>query len=929
MRRFLLSYLIIFSLGEVSAQVTINPVCFSDTDEITILYDAMLGTSGLVGVSKVYIHSGVIVDSETGTSWQNVIGNWGADDGIGEMTKVSGESDKWEITITPRTYYNVTGDTIVYRLGMVFRNADGSQTGKNDSNADIFVNLAQDVVSLQLSSSNPLLVNTSDLVPITASTCSSATFNLYINNVLETTQSGSTQFNYSYQVIQPSGTLVDVKLVANVGAISNEKLFSFSVRQPTASEPRPAGIIDGINYGDDPTKTTLSLWAPFKSSVYVVGDFNNWSVNSAYQMKQDGEHFWIEISGLNAGQEYAYQYLVDENIWIADPYADKILDPDDKWIPDTTYPNLKTYPDGAIHSQWYHNRTAVLQTNQMPYQWLNTSFQKPKKEKLIVYELLVRDFLGEENMNYQSLIDTLGYLEDLGVNAIELMPIMEFAGNDSWGYNPTFMFAVDKAYGTKDDLKNFIDAAHGKGMAVILDMVMNQNDIPSPYAQMYFDFNSFKPTSWNPWFNVDAKHPFNVFFDINHESTYTQTWLDSINHYWINEFHFDGFRFDLSKGFTQNFNTDVGIWGQKDDSRIAILERMADAIWLNDPDTYVVLEHFADNAEEKILSDYGMMFWGNSVHDYSQTSMGFGNNRSIDWIYYKTRGWNDNHVVGYMESHDEERQVFNNIESGYSSASYNVRATKVALQRHRATAAFFFTIPGPKMIWQFGEFGYDVSINDFGGRTAKKPTRWEYLEDLDRKLVYDTYKELIALRIRYDVLTDGDFTWQPYGNYKSIHISNTDTSVVVLGNFDVESTDMNPEFQHPGTWYDFFSGTEFTVDDVNATLSYEPGEYHIYTDKKLHTPDIVLGLEDKLTALFRLGAYPNPTFDFLNIYIEKNELLLGSNTWFIINSMGKEVMQGDVKDLDEALNVISLPVGIYTFLFENDTNLKPIKFIKN
>lgn len=928
MRRFLLSYLIIFSLGGAYAQVTTNPVCFSDTDEITIVYDAMSGTSGLVGASKVYIHSGVIVDSETGTSWQNVIGNWGADDGIGEMTKVSGQSDKWEITITPRTYYNVTGDTIVYRLGMVFRNTDGSQTGKNDSNADIFVNLAQDVVSLQLSSSNPLLVNTSDMVPITASTCSSATFNLYINNVLETTQSGSTQFNYSYEVIQPSGTLVDVKLVANVGAISNEKLYSFSVRQPTASEPRPVGIIDGINYGDDPTKAVLSLLAPFKSSVYVVGDFNNWSVNSAYQMKQDGEHFWIEISSLNAGQEYAYQYLVDENIWIADPYADKILDPDDKWIPDSTYPNLKTYPDGAIHSQWYHNRTAVLQTNQTPYQWLNTSFQKPKKEKLVVYELLVRDFLGEENMNYRSLIDTLGYLEELGVNAIELMPIMEFAGNDSWGYNPTFMFAVDKAYGTKNDLKEFIDAAHGKGMAVILDMVMNQNDIPSPYAQMYFDFNSFKPTPWNPWFNVDAKHPYNVFFDINHESVYTQTWLDSINHYWVNEFHFDGFRFDLSKGFTQNFNTDVNTWGQKDDSRIAILERMADVIWSNDPSTYVILEHFADNEEEKILSDYGMMLWGNAHWDYKDANLGNAGGKSLNWHYYQSRNWVNNYLISYMESHDEQRQMYEMLNHGKSSASYNIKDTPTALNRLKLSASFFFTVPGPKMIWQFGEFGYDVSIDE-NGRTGRKPTKWEYLDNPDRKELYDNYSELIGLRNRYDVFTEGDFTWQPYGKYKSIHISNTDTSIVVLGNFDVESTDMNPEFHHAGTWYDFFSGVEFTVDDVNATLPYGPGEYHIYTDKKLHTPDIVLGLEDKLQASSRLGAYPNPTSDFLNIYIEKNEFLLGSNTWSIINSTGKEVMQGEVQELGDALNVISLPLGVYTFLFENNTNFKPIKFIKN
>ncbi len=924
------SILISILLSQSSyAQVTITPTCFSDTDEITIIYDATLGTSALVAASKVYMHSGVITESVTSTSWQHVVGNWAVDDGIGEMTKVTGESNKWEITLTPRTYFNVPAEEEIYRLGMVFRNEDGEKKGKSDANGDIFINLATDPVNLQLTSENPLLVDNNDLVNITATTCSNATFNLYINNVLETTQSGSNQFNYNYTVIQTAGSSVVAKLTAEVGGDSNEKLFTFAVRSATIPAPRPLGIIDGINYDDaDPTKATLSLLAPFKTSVYVVGDFNNWAVNPAYQMKQDGEHFWLEITGLTAGQEYAYQYLVDETIWIADPYSDKILDPDDKWIPATTYPNLKEYPQGAIHSQWYHNRTAILQTNQMPFQWVNTSFQKPEKEKLIVYELLVRDFLGEENMNYQALIDTLGYLENLGVNAIELMPIMEFGGNDNWGYQPTFMFAVDKAYGTKNDLKAFIDAAHGKGMAVILDMVMNQNDIPSPYAQMYFDFAAFKPTPGNPWFNVEATHPYNVFSDINHESAYTKTWLDSINNYWINEFHFDGFRFDLSKGFTQTFNTDVGAWGQKDDSRIAILKRMADKIWNNNPSTYVILEHFADNSEEKILADYGMMLWGNSVHDYSETNMGFGDNVSIEWAYYKTRGWNNNYVISYMESHDEERQMYKNINFGFTSVNYNIRTTKTSLQRLEASAAFFFTIPGPKMIWQFGEFGYDISIEE-NGRTGRKPTKWEYLDDVDRKKLHDNYKELIGLRNKYSVFTEGTFTWQPDGNFKSIHISNTDTSVVVLGNFDVEQADINPAFHHTGTWYDFFSGAEITVDDVNAKINYSPGEYHIYTDKKLHTPDTVLGLEDKDVQPSALSAYPNPTSDFLHIYIDNNELLMRSNSWSIINAMGKEVLSGVIKGRDPSIDVKFLPIGIYTFILNDSIGVKPIKFIKN
>lgn len=927
MKRFFLLFLWILSATVTFSQVTVDPTCFGDEDEITVVYNAYQGTTGLVGASKVYIHAGVITDSPTGTSWQHVVGNWGADDGIGEMTEIPGEPDKWEITLTPRSYFNVPAEETIYRLGMVFRNADGSKEGKNDANGDIFINLATDPVNLQLTSENPLLVDNSDLVNIMANTCSNATFKLYINEVLEDTQTGSNQYDHDYTVLQSAGEVVQVKLTAEVGSDLNTQEFTFSVRTPTTLEPRPVGIIDGINYDSDPTKVTLSLWAPFKTSVYLVGDFNNWSVDPAYQMKQDGEHFWLEIMGLTDGQEYAYQYLVDETIWIADPYADKILDPDDKWIPDSTYPNLKQYPEGAIHSQWYHNRAAVFQTNQIPYQWENVSFQKPEKEKLIVYELLVRDFLGEENMNYQTLIDTLGYLEDLGVNTIELMPIMEFANNDSWGYNPTFMFAVDKAYGTKNDLKEFIDAAHGKGMAIVLDMVMNQNDIPSPYAQMYFDFGAFKPTPGNPWFNVDAKHPYNVFFDINHESLYTQAWLDSINHYWINEFHFDGFRFDLSKGFTQtNSGGDVGFWGQKDDSRIAILKRMADKIWEHDPSTYVILEHFADNAEEKILSDYGMMLWGNAHWDYKDANLGNANGKSLNWHYYQSRDWDNNYLISYMESHDEQRQMFEMLNSGKSSGDYDIKDTPTALDRLKLSASFFFTVPGPKMIWQFGEFGYDVSIDE-NGRTGRKPTKWEYLDDPERKLLFDTYKELIGLRNKYDVFTDGDFTWQPDGNFKSIHISNSDTSVVILGNFDVETADINPEFQHTGTWYDFIGGSEITVEDVNATLTYGPGEYHIYTNKKLHTPDIVLGIEQEKIGR-EISVYPNPVSDLLHINWGENGMLHELKFWSIIDAMGKVVMQGDIQDVRGEISVVNLPNGIYTLMMNNTKERESFKFIK-
>ena len=129
----------------------------------------------------------------------------------------------------------------------------------------------------------------------------------------------------------------------------------------------------------------------------------------------------------------------------------------------------------------------------------------------MIYELMLRDFLQDHS--YTSLIDTLDYFERLGINAIELMPIQEFEGNQSWGYNPSFHMAVDKYYGTRDQLRTFIDSAHARGIAVILDVVFNHAFSQSPLAQLYWDEANFRPAANNPWLNVTARHPFNVGYD--------------------------------------------------------------------------------------------------------------------------------------------------------------------------------------------------------------------------------------------------------------------------------------------------------------------------------------------------------------------------------------------------------------------------------
>lgn len=850
----------------VDAIVTLNPAVPTADEPVTITYDAAQGVSGLRGADKVYMHAGVILSGFDGTGWSNVVGNWGQDDGIGEMTRVDGEENKWQITIPSiRQYFNVDEGVPVFRIGMVFRSANGAQTGKSATDGDIFVNIdAGDFTRFTSPLSSQIFALSGEQINISAETSSTAgTISLEINSgngfevVAEAVNAQTISYNYA--VTQSASLQLRVTAVLAESTVSSLKDLDVIVRQPNTIAALPAGVKNGINYdATDPTKATLVLLAPNKKFVYAVGDFNNWEISETSQMNQtpDGEYFWISLANLIPQKEYVFQYWVDGTIKIGDPYADKVADPfNDQNIPGDVYPNPVSYNnrDNGI--------ATVLQTGQQSFQWTHPTVAggQPAKEDLVIYELLVRDFLASHS--YRDLADTLSYLKRLGVNAIELLPIMEFEGNESWGYNPSYLFAPDKYYGTKNDLKAFINEAHKQGFVVLLDMVLNHQFGQSPMVRMYFDQANGKPTAESPWFNQDPTHPFNVGYDFNHESAYTKRYVDDVNRYWLDEYHFDGFRFDLSKGFTQvNNPNDVGAWSAYDQSRINILTRMTDVIWQTDPDAYVIFEHLADNSEEKVLADYGIMLWGNMNHAYNSVVNG-QTNTDLNWALSGTRNWNGKHLVPYMESHDEERLMVRALSEGLSSGDYNIRNEDTALERVKLASAFFYPLPGPKMLWQFGELGYDISIN-FNGRVGNKPIPWgdqdglNYHQDPERIKLYKATAAIINLVNDYnEIFEQGSFSWTPNGQFRRISVSHADMNVTILGNFGVTSGTMQGGFQHTGTWYDYFSGRAYNFSSTSQTIHLEPGQFHIFIDQVVDFPEkglvytpVYIGTPTNLTA---------------------------------------------------------------------------------
>ena len=918
--------LIFFFNSSLYAQiVAITPSFATQNDQVTILYDATKGNKALMGQTVVYAHTGVITNlSSSATSWKYVQGNWGTDDAKVKMTKVG--ANLFSLTYTINTFYGVPSSETVLKLAFVFRNQSGSIVGREADGTDIFVAIGSGAFQARFDVEKAQLLNMSDTLRIKAVTSKKSSVRLLQNgNVIQSLSNDSI-----LQLTVPAATLGYGKFkyifeATYNGNTKRDTMYAVVRNSPAVSFP-PAGIKDGINYLSD-TAIILQIYAPFKNFIYVWGDHSNWEIDPKFLMNKtpDGARYWIQLNGLTPGKEYRFQYLIDQaQLKVAEIYADKLLDGNnDAYIPSITYPNLIPYPKNNTTEY-----VSVFQTAQPAFNWQHSAtFQKPAKEKLFIYELLLRDFIARHD--FQTLKDTLDYLQKLGVNAIELMPISEFEGNESWGYNPSFYFAVDKYYGTKNAYKTFIDECHRRGIAVIMDMVLNHSFGQSPMVRMYADATG-RPTSINPWFNVNDKHPYGVGFDFNHESLATQKFVDSVLHYWIAEYKVDGFRFDLSKGFTQKDTYgNVGAWGMYDATRIAIWNRIYNKVRSYDADAYLILEHFADNSEEKELAQKGFMLWGNLNAKFNEATMGYVSTSDFSWGNYKSRTWAVPNLVTYAESHDEERLMFKNLTYGNSGLNYSVKNLNTALKRNEMAMCFLIPLIGPKMIWQFGELGYDVSI-DFNGRVGNKPIRWEYMNDAARKRLYEVTAVLGHLKNTEPAFSSNNYTYQVNAGMKIYTVTDSTLSAVLVGNFDIKTDSTNTLFPHAGKWYSVFSDDSIFVTNLNKKVVLGAGNYAFWLDKKINKPFLMTKIdENKLENEFEGIVYPNPAHQ--KIFINFNNVVSGLVQVKIANALGQIVLDRKIAYTNEeiAIDIMDFTPGIYNIQLFNGSNILNKKIIIN
>ena len=830
---------------DATSGIEVDPVCPNADKPCTIIFKPASDNPLYGHAGELYGHFGVVVDGE----WKYVPSDWGVADEKVHFKKVA--DNHWEFKMEPsiREYFG-SGETPVTKIALIVRSEDGN-TKSHD--ADQFCSVIDD--------------------------------------------------KYKAEEFTPD---------------------------PLVTKKLPEGVTHGINYNEDGSVTFVfydkDTAGQSHKYCYIVGDWNEWTRKTEGAMYYDGSQgcWWITLDGFDADKEYRFQYRLGNNsgsdTYVSDPYTEIVYD---QWN-DQYIAGVPAFPEGA------KQLVSAFQINKPEYAWKHKDFKVEDKNDLVIYEMLFRDFTTSQDI--EGAMAQLDYIENLGVNAIELMPIQEFDGNLSWGYNPNHWFALDKYYGTREEYKDFIDECHARGIAVIVDVVYNHATGSHPWAKMWWDGANNCTAENNPWFNVVAKHEFNVYHDMNHENAMVKEHVKRSLEHLLNEYDVDGFRFDLTKGFTQN-NTlgDVGAWGRYDQSRVDILKGYADHIWSVNENAVVIFEHLADYSEEKVLAEHGIKLWRNMNGTYRSAVSGGSGDFSGSYEKNLYGGW-----VSYMESHDEERlcygagadassvtwgicgtltdwssditmaadgaffsakgvtfkaddmfkirkvgewnDAFNygastkgyklplNTEykltlgsgsqdmavpaAGTYDVYFSLAAEKVwlmeagkrpadpsvtpgggaaedpltvAMRRAGASAAFFLTVPGPKMIWQFGEIGYDYSI-DYNDRTGEKPVVTdEYMAVPARKALYDTYAALLKFRRENPRFFDSDasFTWTPTGTLKKITCTVDGKSFHVVGNFDKQ----NVSYTVPsGTWTDYINGGT-----VSGSITLKEGEFRLLT----------------------------------------------------------------------------------------------------
>lgn len=872
MKNFYLAFvaMLLLAFAPAGAQiVTTSPSPLQEaSSDVVLTYhaDSPLGNMGLANLAAgfdVYAHIGVITSKSSGPGdWRYVVTPWPesgnsqtANTDKNRLTKVS--ANTYALTVGDiRTYFGITdASETVKEIVAVFRTADGKKEGKTSDGSDIRIPVLAPGFQIEFTSDpENTILSGATTIRFKVNSTREADLSIAVAGNTISSAKGVTTLTADY-TFTASG---DYEVTATAVSGGETRIQTINVAYPGQSEqePYPGGVpkMGAVKNADG--TVTFCLAAPGKSSVMLVPSWDDYAYYERNQMKrydyQGNSYFWITVAGLADDQWYPYYYVVDGRYRVADPYAHLILDCyNDSYIDPSVWPDMPKYPVDKVTGVML----AVYRGDMDNYDF--AAFEIPDHKNLIIYEMLFRDFTGsngvaEGNGTVRKAIEKIPYIKAMGFNAVELMPIMEFNGNNSWGYNTNFYMAPDKAYGSPTDYKDFIDECHRQGIAVILDIVFNQSDGLHPWYMMY-------PAASNPFYNQTAPHEYSVLNDWNQGNALVQQqWTDAIK-YWMTAYNVDGYRFDLVKGLGDNDSYKAaGGTDQYNQSRIDRMKRLHGVITSVKPDGIHINENLAGDKEEIAMGEDGEIQWANLNNSSCQFTMGYSTD--CDLMNFLSTAYGNRpafSTVSYAESHDEQRMA-------YKNAAYGVAAVQgESLDSYRrlgSLAVQMLLTPGPKMVWQFGELGNSQNTkNDKGGNnTDPKIVDWNWLDNPDRHYLMETYTAMIQLRRDYPELFGPDARFAPvfsktFTTQSSIRIDNGEKYILAFLNPATEGDPIDVKIYIPSLsvdrlrlhWASPGFEPQISVKSRNLTVSVPPHCFAVYTtDNMSGIDDVPLGGSD-------------------------------------------------------------------------------------
>jgi hypothetical protein len=461
------------------------------------------------------------------------------------------------------------------------------------------------------------------------------------------------------------------------------------------------------------------------------------------------------------------------------------------------------------------------------------------------------------------------------------------------------------------------------------------------------------PAADNPYFNEFARHSYGVGADFNHSSTKTKYYTKRVIKQWIQEFKIDGFRWDLTKGFTQACSAgDDTCTNATQNDRVAVLKEYADYSWLLDPTHYAIFEHLGSDSEEQQWANYrigetpskGVMMWGELHEAYKQLAMGYSTNADINRMGHVSRGFTGKRLIGYPESHDKDRLVYEAVTFGNGSGTAPpLNNLNNAVSRMSAIGALSILVPGPKMIWHFAELGMnnsiytcengtvnseaDVTTGDCKLATKPQPqwvNNWLTMTTPNRQQVYNDWKRLIQMKIDEQVF-EGNYAISPDGSnirqriyvYDDLLPSTQLKNVVIIANMSVASQNINPSFPYTGNWYNLMDNTPYNVTNATATITLPPGGFRVYGNQPL-----ALGNDD-FEINNKVSLYPNPTSGSFSIKGQVTKVEVYSITGQRVKSfenISSESYQFDINELNKGVYLVKA--------FDLNNNSATMKLIK-